>query len=363
MRIIHCADLHLDAKMQTKLTIEEAKERRAEILDTFRRMLDFALEKDVDAILIAGDLFDREYSSLHTRSYVLELIASHPELEFYYLRGNHDQSAFCSGKETLPDNLHTFGRDWKTYQIGAEEGGRILLTAGEEADLRELFLPEQAFHIVMMHGQLADYPDQTRPEVIALSELKNKGIDYLALGHVHSFCQGDLFPKGRWAYSGCLEGRGFDECGEKGFLLLEINPKLQLQMKFIPFAKRRYLQLETEISGALGQLEIEEKIIEELRKEKAKREDLVKVILKGSLPLSCEKSLLQIRQRFQDSFYVFWLEDQSRLELDPLSYRKDASLKGELIRLVMADPSLSEMEKAGVIRCGLAALSGEEYRE
>ena len=59
MKIIHCADLHLDSKMESNLDREAAGMRRDELLDTFERMVAYAAEQDVRVILIAGDLFDK----------------------------------------------------------------------------------------------------------------------------------------------------------------------------------------------------------------------------------------------------------------------------------------------------------------
>ena len=53
--------------------------------------------------------------------------------------------------------------------------------------------------------------------------LKNKNIDYLALGHIHGYKEAPLDGRGKYCYPGCLEGRGFDECGKKGFVLLNIE--------------------------------------------------------------------------------------------------------------------------------------------
>ena len=58
MKIIHCADLHLDSKMTSNLSKEQAKERKMEILRTYSRMIEYAKNNDVKAIIIAGDLFD-----------------------------------------------------------------------------------------------------------------------------------------------------------------------------------------------------------------------------------------------------------------------------------------------------------------
>ena len=58
MKIIHCSDLHLDADLRTKYDAASAAERRAELLDTFRRLCRYAREEAVSAVLICGDLFD-----------------------------------------------------------------------------------------------------------------------------------------------------------------------------------------------------------------------------------------------------------------------------------------------------------------
>ena len=58
MKIIHCADLHLDSKMTANLSKDQARERKREILRTFTRMVEYASKNDVRVILIAGDLFD-----------------------------------------------------------------------------------------------------------------------------------------------------------------------------------------------------------------------------------------------------------------------------------------------------------------
>ena len=59
MKIIHCADLHLDSNMTSNLTSEKARERKRELLLTFHRMIQYAADNDVRAILISGDLFDK----------------------------------------------------------------------------------------------------------------------------------------------------------------------------------------------------------------------------------------------------------------------------------------------------------------
>lgn len=54
MKIIHCADVHLDSRMLRHLSKEQAKERRNEILNTFGQMVTYAAKNDVAAIIIAA---------------------------------------------------------------------------------------------------------------------------------------------------------------------------------------------------------------------------------------------------------------------------------------------------------------------
>ena len=60
MKIIHCADLHIDSSMETNLPREKAEQRKEELITAFEKMVKFAVINDVQAIVIAGDLFDSE---------------------------------------------------------------------------------------------------------------------------------------------------------------------------------------------------------------------------------------------------------------------------------------------------------------
>ena len=90
MKIIHCADLHLDSKMESNLDREAASMRRDELLDTFERMVAYAVQQEVRVIIIAGDLFDKPNVRKVARNRVLDQIRNHPQIDFCYIRGNHD---------------------------------------------------------------------------------------------------------------------------------------------------------------------------------------------------------------------------------------------------------------------------------
>ena len=358
MKIIHCADLHLDSKMETNLSKEKAKERKNEILITFERMIDYAKQNDVKIIIIAGDMFDKKTISQKAKNIVKNAIYSNPEIDFIYLKGNHDEAGFLDENE-IPSNLKTFNSyNWKTYEYdnltitGIEQG------MNNNYELyNSLMLDKNKTNIVVLHGQEVDSNIKDRSEVIQIKELKNKNIDYLALGHIHTYKQEKLDNRGIYCYSGCLEGRGFDECGKKGFVLLNYK-KNKIETEFIPFATRTLYEIEIDLTDITENNKIIEKIHEQTKN--IPSTSLVKIVLGGELDIEEERDIDYITKKLENDFYALKIEDRPKRKINFMKYKNDISLKGEFIRLVLEQNDLSEEDKSRVISTGIKALSGEE---
>lgn len=364
MKLIHCADLHLDSKMTSNLTKEKARERKAELLNTFDRMLRYAEDHQVEAVIIAGDLFDTKNISASARNAVKDGITNHPGIQFFYLKGNHDADSFLGNLEEMPKNLNLFDEKWTTYTF---EEGRITITGVElnsgnsDSIYHNLSLDIESFNIVVLHGQEAENTPRNGAELINLRKLKNKGIDYLALGHVHAYKLDDLDSRGKYCYPGCLEGRGFDECGEHGFVLLDIDSKQgSFHQEFIPMAARRLYELPVDVSECRTTSDISEKIRETLDGAGISSDSLLKLVLIGSADVECEKNIDFLVKKFETDYYFLKIYDETSLKVDYRTYALDQSLKGEFVRLVEADEELDPEEKAAVIRYGIRALAGEE---
>lgn len=347
MKFIHCSDIHLDSKMERNLTAAQARERNAEVCATFGRMASFAAEQGVTAVLMAGDLFDTERATAQTVGFVLDTVRNTPAVDFLYLRGNHDESAF-EGWE-LPENFKTFGDSWTCHRYGDV----VIAGRSQEPEYDTLNLPEDTVNIVTLHGQISTQPGR---EQIALPLLKRKNIDYLALGHIHAHQTGKLDERGTWCYCGCLEGRGFDELGAKGFVLVRVEEKT-LSFEFIPFARRTLEEVAVDITDMITVSQI----LAEAERACADipAESLVKITLTGTYTLETQKDLQFLKKMLEGRFWFLKIKDESRLKIEKESYEHDLSLKGEFIRLVMAS-SRTEEEKEQMILCGIRALSGEE---
>lgn len=366
MKYIHCADLHLDSKMNANLDKESAKERKGEILHTFERMVAYAAKNKVSAILIAGDMFDRKNISATTRNTVLYHIAGNKEITFYYLQGNHDHDNFLSGLEEIPGNLKLFGPQWRTY---SEAGGRIAISGIELSPENagsaylSLILDPQKFNIVILHGQEAEGAMKDRAETINLKALRNKGIDYLALGHIHAYKKEQLDARGAYCYPGCLEGRGFDECGDHGFVVMDVDEDTgRYTHQFIPFAQRKLYTVNVDVTGCRTTAEMIARAKLALQDAGCSDDSLIKIVLKGMLDVECEKDVTYLLSRFRPRFYFVKVYDETTLKIDIDDYLLDESLKGEYVRQVMADASLSEEDKKIIIRYGLQAITGEEVQ-
>lgn len=363
MKIIHCADIHLDSRMSANLTREKARERRTELLATFQNMVAYGVSHGVDAILIAGDLFDTKNVSATARNVVRDLIQGNPGIAFYYLQGNHDEGSFVGGLAEIPENLHLFGDSWTSYHLSKKVciTGVELHPENSGSIYHTLSLDTDQINIVTLHGQESEYSAKDKAESIHLTALKNKGIDYLALGHIHGYKKERLDGRGVYCYPGCLEGRGFDECGEHGFVELSVDEAAgTVESRFVPFASRNLYTIPVDITGCVSTMEILERMKEETDAGNYPEKSLVKYELTGKVDVESEKETDFLLHQFSSRFYFVKIKDSSKYLVDYASFAKDVSLKGEFIRTVMGSDGLTEEEKTAVIHYGLQALAGEE---
>lgn len=341
MKIIHTADLHLDSTMETHLSPEKAAARKAELLQTFVSMTDYASKNGVSAIIIAGDLFDTAGScQKRIKQQVFSVIREKSKILFIYTKGNHDKDdSFEKMAEELK-NLVVLGKD-SSKAVFLDE--KNLCVSGNP----DYLFPEDTLNLLVLHGDINSE--------INLKSL-GKNIDYLALGHIHSFKTGKLPGGGTWCYSGCLEGRGFDESGEKGFVLLETREK-NLDFRFVPFANRTIHRIKAEFSGFTDFNQMSEKLSSLLKD--LPQKDLVEAELTGFVTEDSVIDVTGLSELFENRFYCFSLKNSLEIKIDYTKYKNDISLKGEFVRTV-EKMELSQAEKQQVIYTGLSLLAGRE---
>ena len=405
VKLIHTADLHLDSAFRSRFTKEEAENRRQKQLMAWKELLSFAVEKKVQGILIAGDLFDSPVVSHGTMDFFLSTIAEHPEISFFYLRGNHDTENTFRYQENLPKNLFLFSDKGKKYRLNdrlllagveygtkdisfgenegatqgagqaAEQGveqetvhGAEALSKNEtesEEESKFLKLKEEDCNILLLHGALYQGTPKgdslQGEEGIFLKNLEKLPLSYIALGHIHKGGEGKLNNGALWAYPGCLQGRGFDEEGERGFLYLKVEEeKKEIHKEFIPVKQGEFRILEIELLEDEGTLACLKKIEEEIEKAGIAKEDSLRIILKGKKGLEQERNLRYLQLQLQDSVFFLEIQDESELSWNREEAMKEKSLKGEFLRVLAAADNLSKEEQEEIIALGMGLLQGGE---
>lgn len=405
VKLIHTADLHLDSAFRSRFTKEEAENRRQKQLMAWKELLSFAVEKKVQGILIAGDLFDSPVVSHGTMDFFLSTIAEHPEISFFYLRGNHDTENTFRYQENLPKNLFLFSDKGKKYRLNdrlllagveygtkdisfgenegatqgagqaAEQGveqetvhGAEALSKNEtesEEESKFLKLKEEDCNILLLHGALYQGTPKgdslQGEEGIFLKNLEKLPLSYIALGHIHKGGEGKLNNGALWAYPGCLQGRGFDEEGERGFLYLKVEEeKKEIRKEFIPIKQGEFRILEIELLEDEGTLACLKKIEVEMEKAGIAKEDSLRIILKGKKGLEQERNLRYLQLQLQDSVFFLEIRDECELSWNREEAMKEKSLKGEFLRVLAAADNLSKEEQEEIIALGMGLLQGGE---
>lgn len=351
MKILHCADIHLGSKIEAKFPKDKSSERKAELRASLSKMVEYARVNGIGVVLLAGDVFDSDSPLKKDKEFFYGVVRSNPDIDFLYLRGNHDVKE--SYTEFGLENLKTFSKEWQSYEYGDVVISGIELCAENALSFySSLVLDKSKINIVMLHGQTGDSEATGR---IKLAKLKNKNIDYLALGHIHSFTHGKLDERGIYVYSGCLEGRGFDEIGEKGFVTIDIDK--EIGYKFVKNSYRILDEVTVDISDTQDVYGACTKVKGLV---KSRREDIVRINLVGEVSYDCGDLEREVFKQLERDYYFVNVKSKvtQKFDLDKIS--GDISLRGEFLRTVMQSDGYSEELKQGIISIGLRALDGRE---
>ena len=352
MKILHTADLHIGSALTARLPQDKVRQRKNELALTFEKIADEAVTLGAKIVIIAGDLFDTSVVNKRLCERIVGIISRNPAIDFLYLSGNHEKNALVESGIPLPLNLKLFGREWTYFTYGEVTfAGRSEMTPDMFGELK---VDPSMKNFVVLHGAVGD---RTGGDVIGIKELANRGVDYVALGHYHSYGVYEVDERCVAVYSGTPEGRGFDEAGDKGFVLIDTESRL-VQHRFISCAKRRIHVVRLDVSHATSGNDVRDGASELLHT--LPMEDIVRLELVGERPPELFPDKEDLLSRFKDRFYYFEVKDSSRTVINPEAYKNDKSLKGEFIRLCSAREDLSDEDREAIIRAGLAALLGED---
>lgn len=354
MRFIHASDLHIDSPLRGLDRYDGApvERLRSATRSALERLVDKALSERVDFLLLAGDIYDRDWQDFHTglffRGQMVRL--ERAGIRCFIVQGNHDAQGVISRQLTLPSNVTVFSsRAAQTIRLddlSVAIHGRSFPEREVNEDLVPSYPPPVPgfFNIGLLHTSLTGRAGHDTYAPTDLPTLVAKGYDYWALGHVHA--REVLNERPRIVFCGNLQGRHAKETGAKGCELVTVEAG-RVEAEFIALDVVRWSQLSVPLDGVDRLESLNEAFARALEPVLAGTTDrlhAVRVTLTGSTELhrleAAQPGTLAaaMHAAAQDiGTAEIWIE-QVRLDLStPLDRARAAQRQdavGELVRLV-----------------------------
>lgn len=373
IKILHCADLHLDSPLSV-LDISKAEARRRDLRAALTSLTMFIKANAVDFLLIAGDLFDGEFVSRETVELLCREFAAIPDCRVIIAPGNHDPYTFSSYYRLaeFPENVYVFdSEEIKSFDF-PDKNTTVYGWAFTSGELRTCPLDgfeiasRDRINLLVAHGELDASESKYCP--IPSKMLASCGFDYAALGHVHTHSGVKPLGDGYVAYSGCLEGRGFDECGIKGAVLAvaEKKGKLDFAAKFERFCKRYYEITECDVGGAESNADVLERLTALIKDAHYGEDVALRVRLVGEVASDFKISLSFIGEQFPQLYRLELVDDTAPLA-NSGRLATDPTLRGAYYRslapMLQSDDAAEREIAAMALRYGLAALAGNDFAD
>ncbi|WP_315078365.1 DNA repair exonuclease [uncultured Clostridium sp.] len=370
IKILHTSDLHFDTPFSGMKNNQSIK-CREELKEVFEKIIKISLENNIDILLIAGDMFDNLSVNKSTLYFLKSCFEKIDKVKIFISPGNHDpynEKSFYSMIE-WPKNVYIFKgnmekvvlEDLKTIVWGAAFTHNYIY----ESLIKDVNRIDGYNNIMVIHGEISS-KEKNEYNPITEEEIAKSDMDYIALGHRHKYIGVNKVLNTCYAYSGCPQGRGFDELDDKGIILLEISNRY-CDYKFIKTSIRNYYEKEINIEGCFGYNQVKSKIFNCIDKENIKNNSY-KVILTGEIneEFNLREEIIEDMIRKDD--YDIRVIDKTEVKID-----MDELLKGYSIKSLFARKIYEELEKAETeeekeiiklaLKKGLQSLSGEEVRD
>lgn len=256
-RFLHAADIHLDSPLHGLSRYDglPLDQIRGATRAAFDNLVDFAVEHEVNFVVIAGDLFDGDWRDMGTGLYFARAMGrlDRANIPVFILSGNHDAASVITRTVPWPPNVKLFGsRRAETHQIpdlGVAIHGQSFSTPAVTDNL-VLGYPEaepNTFNIGMLHTALAGRPGHANYSPCSVDDLAAKGYDYWALGHVHDFEEVCSDP--HVIFPGNIQGRTIRETGPKGAVLVTVSDRSVTDVERIELDVVRWVHAEVDCTG------------------------------------------------------------------------------------------------------------------
>ena len=370
IKIIHTADIHLDSPA-AETDFSKSDARRNILRAAFTSLMLYSRAEKADIVLLCGDIFDSAYASKDTMSLMMREFEANPTCKFIIAPGNHDPYNGASPYKKLmfPDNVYIFKEPHLTKfsfdDLGCDVYGWAFTSpVMEEHPLASPpTLDPERINILACHCDLSSPVSVYAP--VTRAELEQAGFDYAALGHIHLSSGVEKTGAGFYGYSGCLCGRGFDECGKKTFTVCRFEKnggELFSEFKCVAATKYHFEKESLPVDGAETNVEIMAAAEDLIREKKYDGNTALKLTLTGSTDPSLIVDEAAVRDAFP-SLFSLSVADETVPFYDTAYLSQDPTIRGEFYAQIIKryeDGTPEEKRVAALaLKYGLAALDGK----
>lgn len=374
IKILHCADLHLDSPFASD-GIDHAQVRRNELRGAFSSLITYVKMSHIDLLLIAGDMFDREFVTIDTMNFVAREFASIPDCKIVISPGNHDPYSENSPwqRTSFPENVHIFTSEALAFfsfeELGCEVYGYAFTSPGLDHFPAAARKPRRydTINILLAHADMTSPYSTSAP--INEADIEQSGFDYVALGHIHNSSGIRQAGNTYYAYSGCLEGRDFGECGYKGAIIGTLDKKsgiLSADLAGKRFSRRRFAAEQLDLTGCTDRETLVTSLLKCITDHHYGEDTQLRITLEGAVSPTLPIRTAPLAEALRENTHLFSLEliDHTSPLFDADALERDFSIRGAFFKelkpkLIDPDPQI-RATAAAALRMGLAALSGAE---
>ena len=283
MKFVHIADMHFDSPFVNLSDKDSMGDlRRLEQRKAFKKVIEYIKENDIKYLFISGDLYEHKYVKKSTIEYINNLFKEIPETKILISPGNHDPKIKNSyyNKFEWNDNVKIFGSKIEKVELPEVDiygyGFDDFYCTDYGIEKFEIE-NKNKINILIIHGTLDGASiEEKQYNSMTKKMLKQKGFDYIALGHIHKRDYNSEENQ-NIIYPGSTISLGFDELGEHGMILGEVE-KESINLKFIPLDEEEFIEINLDVSDLFS---IEE-LIEKINSLKIEENQYVKIILIGN---------------------------------------------------------------------------------
>jgi len=300
-RLLHLSDLHLDTPFEG--IRQDAPERVHTLLtsapyEAMERAARRAVEEGVHAVVIAGDIYDRERHSYYAQLRFRDMLRVLDEagIPVFVAHGNHDPLGTWKVRTALPDNTHIFPGEVTSFLVEPPDAPpvRFVGISFTRPDERENLAlqfpqaqPEDPMTVGVLHTQVDAHPDHAPYAPCSLDDLLSRQYTYWALGHIH---EPQILAEGSSTvvYAGTPQGRHPRELGPHGGYFVTLIEGGQVDVRFEAFDRIRWSSAHVRVDDVESLDGLENKLqmlLDDVRAASEQRPVLLRVYLEGRTEL------------------------------------------------------------------------------